>query len=118
VTDDHWRELDQSGKTDEDIKAIGLEFGDPRIEERLTDALFLFALRKVQGARKEDLEAIWTRYQYWWIRRLPQEAYYYVKCECAGRATGRQECSGATTQIECRQLSMNHKGADDDNEPF
>lgn len=99
----HWEDLNQSGKGDKNVWG-------------LNDALFLFALRMVQGAKVSDLEGVWKRYQTWWIRQLPGDAYYYVKCEVARRATEGQE-GVEPRPAECKQLTMKEV-ATDDNEPF
>jgi hypothetical protein len=117
VTPHPWEELDRSGKTDGDIEPIGLEQGDPRIEQRLTQALFLFAIRTIQGAQPGEIKDIWLRYQRYWIRRLPEEAYYYVKCECARLANLSHECR-ARSEDACKQLTMRGVMDEDDEEPF
>lgn len=99
---DYWATLDASGQTDLDIVATGhWDVDDPvagktirrMIEQRLDDALFLFALRAVQAAaatrRENELAAVWTRYASWWRKRLPREAWQYVRRACL---EGSRQC--------------------------
>ena len=70
----------------------------------------------VQAADVQDLEGIWKRYQPWWIRRMPGDAYHHVKCEVARRATRGRECARSQANGH-RQMTIKEVATDDD-EPF
>ncbi len=69
---DYWPALDRSGKLDHEVND-------------LHDAIFLFAVRVLQGAKKDELPEIWKRYAPHWRRRLIREAFVYVQTVCSVR---------------------------------
>lgn len=74
-----WHALAASSLTDLDV-------------DDLDQALFLFALRKVQKAPAADLSGVWKRYAPYWKRRLLPEAFRIV-AEVYSRA-----CSGVDAE--------------------
>ena len=101
-----WQELDRSGKCDRDL--IGSD-DDPLFvsaldevkrvlkryrkqwDRRLDDALFLHALRKIQGTPQEELKEVWLANTRHWRRHLPADGFEYLRLECARLATMAQE---------------------------
>ena len=76
---DRWHALAASTLTDLDVTD-------------LDEALFLFALRKVEEA--SDPEEAWTRLSRWWRERMPPEAFRVVEEACDDRVaftSGRVE---------------------------
>ena len=51
----------------------------------LTEALFLFALRKVESIPADDLTAMWNQYARRWEERLPGEAFKLIEAACGNR---------------------------------
>lgn len=101
-----WEELDASEKSDLDVGAIGLQAGNSEIERRIEDAIFLFALRLLQGTEPCRLKDVWLRYAPHWRTRIPKGAMDHLKGVVTQMLT-RPE----TGENECpRQMTMQSVG--------
>lgn len=96
--------MDASGKSDLGVEAIGLQAGDPEISRRIDDAIFLFALRLLQGTEVNRLKDVWLAYADHWRRRIPADAIEYLKGVVVDLLRKH-----AATQIQPEQMKM--KGA-------
>lgn len=112
-----WEELDKSGKCDRDlvpsdddpqfvsamneVKRV-LKRYRKRWDDRLDDALFLHALRKIQCTPQEELKDVWLANTRYWRQRLPADGFEYLRLECARLATMTCESSRQLTLHEQR----------------
>lgn len=71
MTTGRWKNLDESGRADLDEECS------------LNDALFLFALRKIQDTPREELKGVWLVNAKYWKPRLPADGFEYLRRECA-----------------------------------
>lgn len=67
-----WDALAESGCSDQEVHP-------------LEEAIFLFALRKIEGARPEERTAVWSAFAPRWIKILPKEAYERLEETYLGR---------------------------------
>ena len=88
---DRLKALDRSGKSDREV-------------DSLDDALFLFALRLVQGCTSEtELKETWFRYAGHWRHVCDPKAFFYLRKACIERAS---QVGGELNQRSPRQTSL------------
>jgi hypothetical protein len=81
-----WRALADSGL--EDVQAVSLD-----------QAVFLFAIRKVERTPPGELAAVWARHGKYWRERLPRAAYELVLVEYQQRVNRQPRSPQKTKEV-------------------